>query len=200
MEKDIELIERYLDKELSAEELGAFKQRLQSDKEFFNLLQFREKIQRSWQTADEFESTKTLLKKLHMKNANTISKKFYWAAAVAILLLAIPLAMKFNNNSNKLQMDEIESKASVEFKDERFKQTYPLHGQIVKSGSILFSWESALDVKTAIVLTEIETKEVYIISPIVSDQKKYILRDSMPPGKYEWKMEGFKGTQMFIVK
>ena len=136
-----------------------------------------------------------------MKNNSTSSnKKFYWVAAVAILLLAIPLALKFNNNSNKLKMNEIESKATIQYLDERFRQTYPVHGQIVKSGNIQFSWESALDVKTAIVLTEIETKETYIISPIQSDQKKYILKDTMPPGKYEWKMEGFKGTKMFIVK
>ena len=201
MEKDIEWIERYLDEELSSEEVKAFQERLQSDKAFNDLFQFRKNIQSDWQDANTFESTKTLIKKLHMKNnSSSASKKFYWVAAAAILLLAIPLAMKFNSNSNGLQMNEIESKASVQFLDERFRQTYPVHGQIVKSGSILFGWESALDVKTAIVLTEMDTKETYIISPIQSDQKKYILKDTMPPGKYEWKMEGFKGTKMFIVK
>lgn len=202
MEKDIELIERYLDGELSSAELKDFQERVQSDKELYNLLQFREKIQPSWQQATEFESTKTFLKKLHMNSESKKStKNFYWAAAVGILLLAIPLVMRMSKSSNdSLQVNELEVKSSVEFLDDRYKQTYPVHGQIVKSGSIQFNWESALDVKTAIILTEIDSKEVYIISPLQSDQKQYLLKDTMPPGKYEWKMEGFKGSKMFVIK
>ena len=201
-EKNIELIEDFLDGKLSPEEVKGFNERLEIDPSFKNLFQFRNKIQEAWNEASEFESTKTFIKNLHMKKtANHTSRKLYWAIAVAaMLILIVPLAIQFNKNSSQLQIDEVESKATVEFLDQKFKQVYPVQGQIVKSGNILFTWESALDVKTAIVLTEMESKEVYIISPITSDQKNYLLKDTMPPGKYEWKMEGFKGTKMFVVK
>ena len=193
-ENDIELIESFLDNKLSVKEVAEFNERLNADSTFNSLFQFRLKIQESWNEANEFESTKSYLKNIQMKNTKTnSSKKFYWAIAVAaMLVLIVPLAIKFNKNANKLQIDDVEQKATIEFLDQLYKQVYPLQGQVVKSGNILFTWESALDVKTAIILTEMDSKEVYIISPITSDQKKYLLKDTMPPGKYEWKMEGFK--------
>lgn len=202
MEKDIEIIERYLDQELSEQELNTFNERVKADQQFASLLKWRKQMQDDWNQANEFESTKQQLKKLHMKNNQSNSFKKYYMAAAAVVLLAliIPLAMRYSKNEPALQMNELESKATIEFLDIRFKQTSPIHGQILKSKNILFTWESGLDVKTAIVLTEVDSKEVYVISPIQSDDKMYLLKDSMPPGKYEWKMEGFKGSKMFIVK
>lgn len=201
-EQDIELIENYLDDKLTQEEVVHFNERLKNDSSFEKLFEFRKKIQNTWTQANEFESTKSFLKKLDMKNTSSgSSKKLYWAIAVAAMfILIVPITIKLNKPNNQLQMNELESKATVEFLDDRFKQLYPVQGQVVKSGNILFTWESALDVKTAIVLTELESKEVYIISPITSDLKNYLLKDTMPPGKYEWKMEGFKGTKLFIIK
>jgi hypothetical protein len=202
MEKDIEIIERYLDQELSEQELKDFNDRMLSDKAFASLIKWRKQMQDDWNQANEFESTKQLLKKLHMNNnqSNSFKKYFMAAAAVVLLAIIIPLAMRYSKNESALQVNELESKATIEFLDIRFKQTSPVHGQILKSRNILFTWESGLDVKTAIVLTEVVSKEVYVISPIQSDDKIYLLKDSMPPGKYEWKMEGFKGSKMFIVK
>lgn len=201
-EQDIELIENYLDDKLTQEEVVHFNERLKNDSSFEKLFEFRKKIQNTWTQANEFESTKSFLKKLDMKNTSSgSSKKLYWAIAVAAMfILIVPITIKLNKPNNQLQMNELESKATVEFLDDRFKQLYPVQGQIVKSGNIMFTWESALDVKTAIVLTELESKEVYIISPITSDLKNYLLKDTMPPGKYEWKMEGFKGKKLFIIK
>lgn len=202
IEKDIEIIEKYLDQELSEQELKAFDERLASDQQFASLLKWRKQMQNDWNQANEFESTKQLLKKLHMNNnqGNSFKKYYMAAAAVVLLALIIPLAMRYSKNEPTLQMNELDSKATIEFLDLRFKQTSPIHGQILKSRNILFTWESGLEVKTAIILTELDSKEVYVISPVQSDEKMYLLKDSMPPGKYEWKMEGFKGSKMFIVK
>jgi len=202
MEKDIEIIERYLDHELSGQELSAFNERLAADQQFASLLKWRKQMQDDWNQANQFESTKQLLKKLHMKNNQSNSFKKYYMAAAAVILIAliIPLVMRYTKNEPILQMNELDSKATLEFLDIRFKQISPIHGQILKSRNIVFTWESGLDVKTAIVLTEVDSKEVYVISPIRSDDKMYVLKDSMPPGKYEWNMQGFKGSKVFIVK
>ncbi len=132
-EKDIDLIERYLDRKLSEEEADEVKERLgglrlmaatkkkcteeelikkglliEHDPEFSALHRFRLKIEKKWKQASEYEKAKkqvaTVIASEKKRKKHTI---VYSIAAVLLIGMVIPLAIYNNrNNENKIAKTE----------------------------------------------------------------------------------------------
>ncbi len=93
LDKDIGLIEDYLDGKLHGKELDLFKQRLKSDTEFANQLQFRRKFPGLWNEADEYQKTRKeisqIIKQKKYPFYKTIKHYVLPIAAIIILMFGI---------------------------------------------------------------------------------------------------------------
>lgn len=211
-ETDIELIEQYLEGKLSEKAQAEFKKRLQNDPDFSQLYQFRIKFAQKWNQATEYENTKNRIGQIiahekQKKKQNTI----YWIAAVLILSIAIPgviIIDRQNKNErlaeseeNQLQMHIPEYNAAIRYFDENYKQILPQDRQNFKSDkSIIFSWNSELDVRTAIIIKFAQTDSLVWRVPVLSKMKEYELKRELPKGEYAWEMEGFEGKRNFSIE
>jgi hypothetical protein len=125
----------------------------------------------------------------------------YAAAACVVILLAIPGYQYFaKQNSKTLEINETEIKSAVTFFDTRYKQISPINGQLFGDESILFEWDTALDVKTSIIITDTETGRIVFTQTINSEAKQFKLNQYLGKGKYSWRLEGFNGEMLFVMK
>ena len=183
---------------------GSSESNLTQDPQFQQELAFRTRIQSDWNRAKKFESIKKQVKTIHMqqKTPNQTKRYLSYAAAACLLvLLAIPGYQYFSNQNTKtLEINETEVKSSVTFFDTRYKQISPINGQLFGDESILFEWDTALDVKTNLVITDTETGKVVFIEPLNSEVKQFKLSHYLGKGKYSWRLEGFSGEMIFVMK
>lgn len=175
-----------------------------NDQEFKEELVFRTKIQSEWNRAKRFEAVRDQVKTIHMqkKAPNQTLRYFTYAAAACLLiLLAVPGYRYFaQQNSKTFEVNESEIKSAVTFFDTRYKQISPVNGQLFGDESILFEWDTALDVKTNIIITDTETGKVVFIQPIYSEAKQFKFNQYLGKGKYSWRLEGFSGEMIFVMK
>lgn len=175
-----------------------------NDAQFNEELALRNKLQSEWNRAKRFEAIKEQVKTIHMqkKTPNQTLRYFSYAAAACLLiLLAIPGYQYFaQQNSKTLEVNEAEIKSAVTFFDTRYKQISPINGQLFGDESILFEWDTALDVKTNLIITDTETGKVVFTQPINSFAKQYKFNQYLGKGKYSWRLEGFTGDMIFVMK
>lgn len=175
-----------------------------NDPQFNEELALRNKLQSEWNRAKRFEAIKEQVKTIHMqkKTPNQTLRYFSYAAAACLLiLLAIPGYQYFaQQNSKTLEVNEAEIKSAVTFFDTRYKQISPINGQLFGDESILFEWDTALDVKTNLIITDTETGKVVFTQPINSFAKQYKFNQYLGKGKYSWRLEGFTGDMIFVMK
>jgi hypothetical protein len=177
---------------------------VEQDSQFQQELAFRTKIQSDWNRASKLESIKEQVKKIHMQQKTPNQTKRYLsyaAAACLLILLAIPGYQYFaNQNSKTLEMNETEIKSAVTFFDTRYKQISPINGQLFGDESILFEWDTALDVKTNLVITDTETGKIVFTQALNSSTKQFKFNQYLGKGKYSWRLEGFTGEMVFVMK
>ena len=175
-----------------------------NDSQFQKELSIRNKLQSDWNKAKKFESIKNQVKSISMQQKTpkqTMRYLSYAAAACLVILLAIPGYQYFNKqNAQTLEINESEIKSSVTFFDSRYRQISPINGQLFGDESILFEWDSALDVKTNLIITNTETGKVAFTQPINSEAKQFKLSQYLGKGKYSWRLEGFSGEMIFVMK
>jgi hypothetical protein len=175
-----------------------------SDSQFQKELAIRNKLQSDWNKAKKFESIKNQVKSINMQQKapkQTLRYLSYAAAACLVILLAIPGYQYFaKQNSKTLEINETEIKSAVTFFDTRYKQISPINGQLFGDESILFEWDTALDVKTSIIITDTETGRIVYTQPINSEVKQFKLNQYLGKGKYSWRLEGFSGEMVFVMK
>lgn len=210
-EKDIELIEQYIDKVLEGKDLSDFEERLQNEEEFAKLYNFRIKVAANWNKADEYKNVKEEVKE-SLQN-KTIKPKFklnrYWAAAIVTVLVLIPSAVivnRVNNNRQadsevfELQMNDPSFENAANYYDASFEQIIPEDKHIFsESEEVSFEWNSSLNVRTAIIIRDAKNNSMVYRFPIKSNIKEYQLRVDLEPGDYLWELEGFDGEQTFSV-
>jgi hypothetical protein len=174
------------------------------DPQFQEELAFRTQIQADWNRASKLQAIKQQVKTIHMQQKTPNQTKRYLsyaAAACVLILLAIPGYQYFaNQNSKTLEINDAEVKSAVTFFDTRYKQISPINGQLFGDESILFEWDTALDVKTSLVITNSETGSIVFTQPINSYAKQYKLTEYLGKGKYSWRLEGFTGEMIFVMK
>ena len=178
----------------------------QSEKgaEFQKELEMREKLQTAWNGSKKFEDIKNQINAIHMQQKapkQTMRYLSYAAAACLLILLAIPGYQYFaNQNSKTLEMNDTEIKSAVTFFDTRYKQISPINGQLFGDESILFEWDTALDVKTSLVITDTETGKIVFNQALNSSIKQFKFNQYLGKGKYAWRLEGFTGEMLFVMK
>lgn len=211
-ETDIDFIERYIDEELSQKEKTEFEMRLQNDPDFSRLCRFRMKVAEEWRQASQYEKTRNRIGQIiKVERKRRRENIRYWIAAVLILCIVIPSVIVIDRQNRKnqvtdskeypLQMNEPEYDASIRYFDENYRQILPWDKQSLKSGeSIVFQWNSGLDVRTAIIIKNAKTDSLVWRVPILSKLKEYELKKELPKGKYTWQMEGFEGINIFLIE
>jgi hypothetical protein len=172
--------------------------------EFQKELAVREKLQAAWNDSKKFEEIKDQINSIHMQQKTpkqTMRYLSYAAAACLVILLAIPGYQFFvKQNSKTLEMNETEIKSAVTFFDTRYKQISPINGQLFGDESILFEWDTALDVKTNLVITDTETGKIVFTQSVKSGIKQFKFNQYLGKGKYTWRLEGFNGELTFVMK
>jgi hypothetical protein len=172
--------------------------------EFQKELAVREKLQAAWNDSKKFEEIKDQINSIHMQQKTpkqTMRYLSYAAAACLVILLAIPGYQFFvKQNSKTLEMNETEIKSAVTFFDTRYKQISPINGQLFGDESILFEWDTALDVKTNLVITDTETGKIVFTQSVNSEAKQFKFNQYLGKGKYSWRLEGFSGEMIFVMK
>jgi hypothetical protein len=171
---------------------------------FQDELAFRIQVQEKWNKAARFEKVRKDIKELRLKNQSSNSRKlfvFYAAAACLLFMLSISFYNYFISGTGRLlEIDQSEIKSAVTFYDSQYRQISPVNGQFLEDGSILFEWETSLAVKTSLVISNVETGENLIFQPLNSEEKNYRLKKALRKGKYSWRLEGYRGEMIFIIK
>ncbi|MBM3444510.1 MAG: hypothetical protein FJX83_05910 [Bacteroidetes bacterium] len=174
------------------------------DPEFERELEYRKKIQTAWNQSAKYETILNYVKTIHMsqKTSNNRRRLFSYAAAACIVaLLSIPGYQYFVKQQGKdIQIEEAEIKSNVTFFDSMFKQVAPINGQLIGDESIIFVWESTIEVKTNIIISNASTGVIVFTRPVNSADKQFRLNQYLGRGKYKWKLEGFKGEMLFVLK
>jgi hypothetical protein len=172
--------------------------------EFQKELAVRGKLQATWNDSKKFEDIKSQINTIHRqgkKSHQTVRYLSFAAAACLLILLAIPGYQFFvKQNSKTLEMNETEIKSAVTFFDTRYKQISPINGQLFGDESILFEWNTALDVKTNLVITDTETGKIVFTQSVKSGTKQFKFNQYLGKGKYTWRLEGFNGELTFVMK
>ena len=183
---------------------GSSEGNVDQDFQFQQELAFRNQIQSDWNRASKLQTIKEQVKTIHMQQKTpkqTMRYLSYAAAACLLILLAIPGYQYFaKQNSTTLEINETEIKSAVTFFDTRYKQISPINGQLFGDESILFEWDTALDVKTNLVITDSETGKIVFTQAINSSAKQFKLSQYLGKGKYSWRLEGFTGEMVFVMK
>jgi len=82
----------------------------------------------------------------------------------------------------------------------KYKQISPTNEEFLGGESILFEWDTVLDVKTNFVITDVETRKIIFKTTINSAAKQYRINQFIAKGKYTWRLEGFEGEMIFVMK
>lgn len=210
---DIDLIERFIDGDLSEKEQAEFEQRLANDSDLKILYRFRIKVADKWKEAKEFEETKNRIGQIINRERKRYPRIgiLYRVAAVLIILITIPALLILDRkeaNDNIVDSGEIkihkmtpDEKASVNYFDEKFQLFFPGNGEIIgDEQNIIFRWESSLDVKTAILIKTADADSLVRRIEITSNIREYEAKINLKKGAYTWQLEGFEGTMRFLIK
>lgn len=106
-EKDIELIENFINGDLSAKETESFKSRLKSDTDFANEYNNRIKLSKLWKEADEYQKTRNEISKI-LENEKTsffISHRYYIVSIAASIIILLGVYLLFFQTNKSMKMD-----------------------------------------------------------------------------------------------
>lgn len=197
-------IENHIDAKAENPLSGQMPSQYEEDAEFQKELAIREKLQTAWNDSKKFENIKNKINIIHRKGKIPFQTKHYLsyaAAACLVILLAIPGYQYFvKQNRNTLEVHEAEIKSAVTFFDTKYKQIAPINGQLFGDESILFEWDTALDVKTNLIITDNETRKIVFTQSVNSGTKQFKFNQYLGKGKYTWRLEGFSGELTFVMK
>lgn len=212
-QNNIDLIEQFLDGNLSKEEQNNFNNLLKSDKEFAYLYRFRLKIREDLQKAIQYEKTGKLVA-VTIKNINRKKRlnTIYAIAAGLTLLIAIPGIYTIVNKQEQNNLAEADSTNSEIFTPQiKQPESYANQGQYVPEAlslstsqtndSIVFQWEPALDKASKFVIIEQAKGNEVFNSNINANARRIALsNDKLPSGKIIWYIEGFAARDSFNVR
>jgi hypothetical protein len=113
-DKDLELIERHLDGELTGDESVQFQKRLNEDPEFKRFFDFRQELPELWNTARRRQQIrKELDAKMLQKKGITIRLNYKLAAAASVLLLIGVVLFQNSRDSSEGYYSDTKSKVNV---------------------------------------------------------------------------------------
>ena len=218
--KDIILIENYLDGKLSEEEKNCFLQQMESDPEFAKLYRFRLKIRNDWQKAQQYKAARQQVVDTVRKAKYNKRRKVIYAVAASLTLLVIVSGVFtiVNQHQNSSRIVSIDSDSTqVETHEPQLKkpESYANSGRYnpeaeakelflsftFENDSLVFNWHPITDGESDLVVISQESEnELFRKKIMLSDQVLSINRDKLPPGKLVWYIEGFAGRDSIQLK
>jgi hypothetical protein len=209
-----DLIEKYLEKSLSTDELRLFEDQLKADPILVKELKIRQKIQESWIRASHKENVgKHIRDVIKSEKPASIKRNLIWLSAAASLILVLGLGsllffqrgqnlkdLEFisKGNSNleesiiKGQRSEIKEYGSVEFANDNKNATYqrllPRDGAIYQaSDTITFVWPAAsFDNNEPLIILDEEGQRVVEITLKTGSIGYKLLPSRLKPGSYTY--------------
>jgi len=204
--KDIKLIENYMDNLLEGKELVDFQNRLASDIDFANEYKLRVKIAGLWKDADEHQKIKRQINGIindEKRSDNFASGKMYYLLAIAasvILFIGIYLVLQNNNQlpwSQKGQMaiteDTITFRQDIPESFAKIDYTYKLiapakdqHFEL--NDTITFHWKIFGNLKKIdLIILNRQTKDTVFQNPVFpSDSQLITNANALGSGEFEW--------------
>jgi|694.fasta_scaffold117556_2 hypothetical protein len=203
-EFDFDLIEGYIDGTLNEEQRELFERKRKSNAAFNEQYEFRINIATEWRRSQKYQMINQQLNKIKMeqKKISKPGKTFMYLAAASVIAIVMVTGIKFFNNTEvkNLQFDQSEVKSSVLYHDSRYKQISPVHGQVSNATVLTFEWESAVEIKTNLVILKSDNQSLVYRIAVNSADKKLKFTEHLDKGTYIWKLEGFEGEKIFVVK
>lgn len=221
-EKNINLIERYLDGSLDADEKASFEKSLEANIELKEAFHDRKKLKEIWIDADEFSKTKARIKTvLSKENKQSKTRRLWYVVSVAASVIILLGSYYFINQNqqendfetpvlitkdtqppnNQLQIDQpttYAKRGSLSV----VKLISPVKKQVVSSDvKIVFHWTSSLKQLDTLCIYSSINEEMMLQYPIsLSDSIKKIHVASLEPGLYYWKIASQNDKGEFIIK
>ncbi len=213
--EDINLINRYFDKELSSKEIEEFNKKIQQDPEFAEEINLRKEIEFQLHKVDEYEKSKDLVYSLISEKQSIFRNSWTYvaiAASIAFLIgiyvllkptengvedILITEEITDSNNFITPQFDELEYKA-----DQYFYEKFKINsGQIIEIGSAEFIHLDIL--KDSIDIADTSQKAIYLTEIYIykTDQKidtlLYFTSDNISKGKYIYLKDTIVDAKLF---
>lgn len=204
-EKDMQLIEEYLDGDLSEKDAEAFKIRLKGDEDFARAFELRKKMPTLMKDALEFETTREEVRAAIQQEKMLLfgfNRNWIYAAATIVILIGLFIVIKFTNTNEAgpgtqmaeenpketLKIDEPRNYAKLNDLERNVEIVSPIKFQTIKQGSdVILKWHSESLGTAKIVVSKFDQDEILFFTEIVLSDHEFVLPDkNLEPGKYTW--------------
>jgi hypothetical protein len=204
-EKDMQLIEEYLDGKLSKKEVDTFRQRLKNDKDFAKAFELRKKMPALMKEALEFQSTRDEVRAAIQQEKMLLfgfNRNWFYAAATIVILIGLFVVIKFANTNDTgpgtqmaddkqnevLKIDKPTNYAKMNDFDSKVEIVSPTEFQTFRQGNeIVLKWQTESLETAKIVVSKFGQQEVLFFSEIVLSDHEFVLpAKNFEPGKYTW--------------
>ena len=203
-EKDIVLIENYLDGNLSDSEQKDFEARLSNDKVFAKVFKLRKSMPGFFNEVEEMESVRSEVDAaIRKEKAMIFGINRYWVVSVAasiLILVGVFITIQFTRNQNgdldqmtktetqdKLKADHPPTYANKKIVAD-IEIVSPVEMQIFKSDEpIRLQWKSYLRYQAEIIITSSGFDNITFTQAVrLSDTFYDLPKNKLKPGNYRW--------------
>ena len=226
-EKDIKLIEDYIDGILQGEDLASFKKRLKIDKSLAKEYSQRINFAKLWVDADDYSKTKeSIARILHKKEVSFYhaNKYLLFSIAASIIILAgVYFLLIPNANINKngvgnqfadvqdsisekketiiFQYDEPIKFAATDSVNNNIQLLFPVNGEVInESEPITFKWKSDSNLNDTLFICKESDKKILLKLRINLTDTTYTIKyPQFTEGKYLWYISDVIHHQKFSV-
>lgn len=204
-EKDMQLIEEYLDGNLSKEEVDTFRQRLKNDEDFARAFELRKKMPALMKDALEFETTREEVRAAIQQEKTLIygfNRNWIYAAATIVILIGLFIVVKFTNTNDgdpgtqmaedsqneTLKIDNPTNYAKFTEIERNVEIVSPIEFQAFQQGkNVILKWQSESLGTAQIAVLKFGQEEILFFTEIVLSDREFVLPNkNLEPGKYIW--------------
>ena len=216
--KDIELIERFLDNELSEAELSSFMKRIDHDPEFARLIKLRTVLPSLLKDANNYlnlrEEVKATLELQSGKQIFFHNPAQMALAAVILLLIATIVIffvakehgiLPFIKNDNLVKKNDtliIQKKGGADFKASKDILYSPLNGTVFSTTDmIIFKWKPSHDSSFQFeIFPKGQTIPVFKKEIKPGQDSIVLIPGTIKPGAYQWYIGDKNSKRAFTIK
>lgn len=226
-DRDIKLIEEYIEGRLHGEALLSFEKRIGADESLAKEYNLRIKLTKLWVDADDYSTTKIQIGEILHKEKVSFSRanRFYiLSIAASIIILAGVYLLLFHENNTDLngtgnqfadvhdslsnkedtivfQYDEPDKLATIDSVARDIELLFPVSGEVInKLEPITFKWKSDSNLNdTLFICNETDRKILLKLKIKLSDTTYTIKYPQFTEGKYLWYISDSANYENFIV-
>ena len=227
--RDIDLIERYLDGDFTLEEQKSFNIRLTDDREFKDLVETRKESNELWFKARVYSTIKEDVNRIHKQGSAqeknilrlvpsfVAQHKYYSIAAIGLFLTGLVATLLFivkpsqqinlaDNARNKIYQIQKSKEQPAKAKLEIYHfglvvLLKPEDGMFVSSKkTILFQWKYNGNSPVSFTISDTQKNSIYIKAISFSDSALLLPSGTLKPGTYKWFIGDQKIQRTIIVK